>query len=62
MDFDATSLYPSAVWDEKSVYLKKEMVYLFEANFVDQFVKKPNTQSLKKSGAFLKRMYFNPQT
>ena len=22
MDFDATSLYPSAMWDEKSVYPK----------------------------------------
>ena len=24
MDFDATCLYPSAMWDEKSVYPKKE--------------------------------------
>ena len=24
MDFDATSPYPSAMWDEKSVYFKTE--------------------------------------
>ena len=24
MDYDANSLYPSAMWDENSVYLKKE--------------------------------------
>ena len=28
MDFDATSLYPSAMWDEKSVYPKEKLVLL----------------------------------
>ena len=30
MDFDATSLYHSAVWDEKSVYPKIESVFAFK--------------------------------
>ena len=30
MDFDATSLYPRAIWDEKTVYLTRESGFLFE--------------------------------
>ena len=30
MDYDATSLYPSAIWDEKSVYPKKKSGSAFE--------------------------------
>ena len=30
MDFDATSLYPSAMWDEKSVYPKIESAFAFQ--------------------------------
>ena len=30
MDFDAPSLYPTAMWDEKSVHIKTENGYAFE--------------------------------
>ena len=30
MAFDATSLYPCAIWDEKSVYLTIESGFLFK--------------------------------
>ena len=32
MDFVAASLYPSAMWDEKSVFPKREMGYDFSTN------------------------------
>ena len=41
MDFDATSLYPSAMWDEKSVYPKIESAFAFKPHmnktYVDAF-------------------------
>ena len=39
MDFDATSsLYPSAMWDEKSVYLKIETGFVFILHMNETFV------------------------
>ena len=35
MDFDAKSLYPSAMWDEKSVYPKTDTGYHFEPHMND---------------------------
>ena len=38
--FDATSLYPSAIWDEKSKYPKNEPGYPFTPDINDKFVEK----------------------
>ena len=35
MDFDATSLYPSAMWDGKSVYPKIESGFAFKPEMND---------------------------
>ena len=40
-DFDATSLYPSAMWDENSIYPRIETGYAF--------TKEMNNKRLKKS-------------
>ena len=37
MGFAATSLYPSAVWDEYSVYLKIETGYAFKPHMNNAF-------------------------
>ena len=34
-EFDDISLYPSAMWDEKSIYLKIETVYAFTEDIND---------------------------
>ena len=39
MDFDSTSLYPSAMWDEKSVYLKIETGFALKPHMYDVSVK-----------------------
>ena len=38
MDFDATSPYPSATWDENSVYPKKETGFAFKRDMNDVYV------------------------
>ena len=38
MDFDATSFYPSAMWDENSVYPKIETGFAFKPNMNDVYV------------------------
>ena len=38
MDFDATSLYPSAMWDEKSIFPKIENGYSFKPYMNDVYV------------------------
>ena len=38
MDFDATSLYPCAMWDEKSVYPKIETGFAFKPHMNDVYV------------------------
>ena len=38
LDFDATSLYPSAMWDENSIYPKLESGYAFSPHIVDFFI------------------------
>ena len=35
MDFDATSLYPTAMWDENSVYPKIETRFAFKPDMND---------------------------
>ena len=45
MDLDATSLYSSAMWDEKSVYPEKETGFAFKPHMNDIYVQAFNNQS-----------------
>ena len=44
-DFDAVSLYPSAMYDANSIYPRIEIGYAFTENMNDELVKKFNTGS-----------------
>ena len=62
MDFDATSLYP-AMWDEKSIYPKKETGFAFKPHMNDSYVEAFNNQTFNQDGnerTFLKIKYYNP--
>ena len=62
-DFDATSLYPSAIWDEKSVYPKIETGFVFKPQMNDVYVEAFNNQSFNEDGdesAILTIKYHNP--
>ena len=50
MDFDATSLYPSAMWDENSVYPKIETGFAFKPHMNETYVEAFNNQSFNKDG------------
>ena len=63
MDFDATSLYPSAMWDENSVYPKIETGFAFKPHMNDVYVEAFNNQSFNEDGdesAILTIKYHNP--
>ena len=63
MDFDATSLYPSAMWDEKSVYPKIETGFAFKQHMNDIYVEAFNNQTFNEDGddsAILTKNYYNP--
>ena len=63
MDFDASSLYPSAMWDKNSVYPKIETGVTFEPHMNDVYVEAFNNQSFNQDGnenAILKTKYYNP--
>ena len=63
MDFDATSLYPSAMWDENSVYPKTETGFAFKPDMKDVYVKAFNNQTFNEDGdesAILTIEYYNP--
>ena len=63
MDFDATSLYPSAMWDENSVYPKIETGFAFKPHmnhvYVEAFIKQTFNQDGDGS-AILTIKYHNP--
>ena len=62
LDFDATSLYPSAMWDEKSVYPKIETGFAFRPHMNDVYVKAFNNQTFNEGGdesAILTIKYYN---
>ena len=69
MHFDATTLYPSAICDEISVYPKIEIGYALELHMDDMFVNDFKNQTFIKDGndsAILKKtftihltLYFN---
>ena len=64
MDFDATSLYPSAMWDENSVYLKIESGFAFKPHMNNVNVEAFNNQTFNQDGdqsAILRIKYYNPR-
>ena len=60
-DFDATSLYPSAMWDEKSIYPRIETGYSFTRDMNDELVENFNNQTFTQGSAILKIKYYNPK-
>ena len=59
--FDANSLYPSAMSDEKSIYPKIETGYAFTTDMKDHLVEKFNNQTFTQGSAILKNKYYNPK-
>ena len=53
-DFDANSLYPSAMWDEKSIDPKIETGYAYTRDMNEELVNKFNTGNFIQGSAFLK--------
>ena len=62
MDFDAVSLYLSAVWDEKSIYPRMETEYAFTRDMNKKLDKKFKNQKFTQGFAILKIKYYNPRT
>ena len=63
MDFDATSLYLSAMWDENSVYPKIENGFAFKPQMNDVYLIAFNNQTFNHDGnenAILKINFDNP--
>ena len=64
MDFDATSLYHSAMWDEKSVYPKIKTGFAFKPQMNKTYVDAFNIQSFNQTGnesTIFKRIFNNPR-
>ena len=57
-DFDAVSLYPSAMWDPKPIYPKIETGYAFKREMNDELVEKFNNQTFTQGSAILKIKYY----
>ena len=51
-DFDAVSLYPSAMWDEKSIYPRIESGYAYTRDMIDEIVEKFINQTFTQGSAF----------
>ena len=63
MDFDATFFYPSAMWDEDSVYPKIETGFAFKPDMNDVCVEPFNNKTFNQNGnesVMLKIKYYNP--
>ena len=63
MDFDATSLYPSAMWDQNSVYPKIKNGFAFKTHMNNVYVEAFNNQTFNQDGdefAILRIKYYNP--
>ena len=63
MDFDATSPYRSAMWDENSVYPKIESGFAFKPHMNNVYVEAFNNQTFNQDGdesALLRIKYHNP--
>ena len=63
MDFDATSSYPFAMYDENSVYPKIKIGFSFKLHMNDVYVKSFNNQTFNQNGdesVVLKLKFYNP--
>ena len=63
IDFDATSLYPKAMWDENSVYPKMQTGFAFKPNMSDVNVESFNNKTFNQDGdesAILTIKFYNP--
>ena len=50
MDVDSNSLYPSALWDENSVYPKMATAFVFKPYMNDEYVEALNNQTFNEGG------------
>ena len=60
-DFDANSLYPTAMWDKKSIYPRIETGYAYTRDMNNELVEKFNTGNFTQGSAILKIKYYNPK-
>ena len=60
-DFDAVSLYASAMRDEKSIYPRIETGYAYTRDMNNELVEKFNTGNFTQGSAILKIKYYNPK-
>ena len=60
-DFDAVSLYPSAMIDEKSVYPRTETGYAFTPDMNNEIVRKFDEGNFTQGTAISKKKYYNPK-
>ena len=60
-DFDAVSLYPLALWDEKSIYSRIETGYAYTRDMNNELVEKFNNQIFTQGPAILKIKYYSPK-
>ena len=60
-DFDAVSLYPSAMWDPKSIYPKMETGYAHDKHMNNELVETINNQIFTQGSGILKIKYYNPK-
>ena len=63
MDFDATSLYPNAMWDKNSVYPKIETGFADKPHMNDVYIEEFNIETFNQDGdesAILTINYYNP--
>ena len=63
MDMDGNSLYPSAIWEENSVYPKIESGFVFAPHMNDVYVKAFNDQTFNEDGGesvILRLKPYNP--
>ena len=60
-DFDAVSLYPSAMSDPQSIYPRRETGYAFTPDMNEDLVNKFNNQTFTQGTAILKIKFYNPK-
>ena len=63
MDYDATSLYTSAMWAENSVYTETETGFAFKLDMNDVYVEAFNNKTFNQDGdksAILRIKYYIP--
>ena len=60
-DFDAVTLYPSAMWDENSFYPRIETGHAFTRDMENELVEKFNTGNFTQGSAISKIKYYNPE-